>query len=398
MAVDGFESLRLGAAPLVGREQAAVGLALLGPVVVGAVLVVLLPRLSARLRWLPLLVVLVLASVGWVAAVNLTRPDGLTRPLERPGDEYLEDVDAVATAGPHRFLVDFPDQVDDYAVHTRSHPPGFVLTLWALDEVGLGGSGWAAALVVSAGAVGLAMVAIGLREVAGEAVARRAVPFLVLAPAVLWIGSTADALFAAVAATGVVLLVTASGRPDGGRGRAFGGGAVLGVGLCLSYGLALAGLIALPVLVARRRLGLVLPAAAGAAVVVAAFWLAGFDYAAGFAASRREVAESVQSTRPLALFLLLNLAVLGIACGPAVVAGLAALRDRPTWLLVGGAVLAVVVADLSGLSKGEVERIWLPFAFWLVPAAVAHDPPARGWLAAQVAVTVAIQAMVKTGW
>ena len=26
---------------------------------------------------------------------------------------------------------------------------------------------------------------------------------------------------------------------------------------------------------------------------------------------------------------------------------------------------AILIADLSGLSKAEVERIWLPFAVWL---------------------------------
>ncbi len=110
------------------------------------------------------------------------------------------------------------------------------------------------------------------------------------------------------------------------------------------------------------------------------------------------MAESVQGTRPLALFLVLNLAVLGIACGPAVVAGLARLRDRATWFLVGGALLAVVVADLSGLSKGEVERIWLPFSVWLLVAGSVHDPPGRGWLAVQVAFALTVQTLVRTGW
>jgi hypothetical protein len=38
------------------------------------------------------------------------------------------------------------------------------------------------------------------------------------------------------------------------------------------------------------------------------------------------------------------------------------LRDRQLWLLVGAALTAVLLADVSGLSKAEVERIWLPFA------------------------------------
>jgi len=268
-----------------------------------------------------------------------------------------------------------------------------------MDRVGLGGRGWAAGLMVGAGAAGLAAVLIGTREVAGERVARRAAPFLVLAPAALWIGSTADAVYMAAGATAVALVLVASGR----RGPpswalALAGGLVLGVCLTFSYGLWLLGFVALPTIVRRRRWDLVPVAAAGALVVVGALWTAGFDYLAAFQATKGEVEESVQSTRPFALFLVLNLVVLGIACGPAVVAGLGRLRDRGTWLLVGGALLAVAVADLSGLSKGEVERIWLPFAVWVIVAGSSHRAPARGWLAVQVAFAVAIQVAVRTGW
>ncbi len=211
MAREGFASLRLGAAPLVGRQDAAFGLRFVLAVVVGGILVWLLPVLAARLSWRRLLAVVVLATIGWVVAVNLTRDGGLTRPLERPGDEYLVDVPAIDS--PRDFLVTYPERIDDYAVHTRSHPPGFILVLLGLDRLGLGGAAAAAALVVGAGAAGLAAVLIGVREVAGEVVARRAAPFLVLAPAALWIGSTADALYAAVGAAGLALLLVGSGRP-----------------------------------------------------------------------------------------------------------------------------------------------------------------------------------------
>jgi hypothetical protein len=397
MRRDGFAALRLGAAPLVGRQEAAVGVRLAVPVVVGATLVMVLPRFAVRLRWRPLLLVVVLAAVSWVAAVNFTRPDGLTRPLERPGDEYLVDVPSIDS--PRDFLTTYPDRIDDYSVHTRSHPPGFVLLLWGLDALGFGGAGWAAALVVGAGASGLAAVLIGVREVAGEQVARSAAPFLVLAPAALWIGSTADALYAAVGAAGLALVLVASGRPGAaGRGTALAGGVALGACLLFSYGLWLLGLVAIPTIARRRRWDLVPIAVAGALSVVTLFWLAGFDYLAGFAATRREVAESVQSTRPLALFVVLNLAVLGIACGPAVLAGLARLRDRATWSIVGGALLAVAIADASGLSKGEVERIWLPFTVWMIVAGSAHRPPARAWLVVQVVFALTIQTLVRTGW
>jgi len=61
--------------------------------------------------------------------------------------------------------------------------------------------------------------------------------------------------------------------------------------------------------------------------------------------------------------------------------------------------LAVVVADLSGYSKGEVERTWLPFAVWLV-AASAPLPPrhVRAWLAAQAGVALLVNHLLLTPW
>ena len=81
--------------------------------------------------------------------------------------------------------------------------------------------------------------------------------------------------------------------------------------------------------------------------------------------------------------------------GPAVIAGLTVRPARAGRLLVVSALAAVAVADLSGLSKGEVERIWLPFMPWITLAAVsllrgARRRPAR-WLAAQAALAIVLQ-------
>ncbi len=64
-------------------------------------------------------------------------------------------------------------------------------------------------------------------------------------------------------------------------------------------------------------------------------------------------------------------------------------------MLPAGALAAVAIAIVSGLSKGEVERIYLPFALWLLPAAAAlPDRQRRWWLAAQVGTAVVVQ----LGW
>jgi hypothetical protein len=54
------------------------------------------------------------------------------------------------------------------------------------------------------------------------------------------------------------------------------------------------------------------------------------------------------------------------------------------------------------MSKLEVERIWLPFAMWLLPAAAALGTRSatigRPWLALQMLFALAIQTFVRTGW
>jgi methylthioxylose transferase len=59
------------------------------------------------------------------------------------------------------------------------------------------------------------------------------------------------------------------------------------------------------------------------------------------------------------------------------------------------ALAAVFAADVSQHSRGEVERIWLPFVPWL---ALAAPGDRRGWLAAQVAVALVLQSAVVSPW
>jgi hypothetical protein len=68
----------------------------------------------------------------------------------------------------------------------------------------------------------------------------------------------------------------------------------------------------------------------------------------------------------------------------------------------------VALADASGLSKAEVERIWLPFAPWVLLAgsALVETPRAsplswqggRAWLALTLAWGLAIQLLLRTVW
>ena len=112
---------------------------------------------------------------------------------------------------------------------------------------------------------------------------------------------------------------------------------LFGVTAFLSYGLVLLAVIPLGIAFHRRRVRPILLAALGASFVFLAFALAGFWWFAGLAATRARYHAGVASRRPYDVFLLVNVACLAIATGPAIAVALARLRDRRLWWLVGGA-------------------------------------------------------------
>jgi hypothetical protein len=60
---------------------------------------------------------------------------------------------------------------------------------------------------------------------------------------------------------------------------------------------------------------------------------------------------------------------------------------------------AVALADLSLMSRAEVERIWLPFVPWLlVGTALLDDRWLRRGLALQASVALVVQHLLFTGW
>ena len=196
---------------------------------------------------------------------------------------------------------------------------------------------------------------------------------------------------------------------------------MLASSLYLSYGLvplviALAG----AVLLSTRRLHLIVPAMAGATAIAATWTWAGFRWLDGFNAARAFYRAGAAAERPYSYFVVANLVVFAVMLGPAVIAALARPPTRSAdalprpagslrsadrlppslrWL-VWGSLIAVAVADLSGLSKGEVERIWLPFLPFatLVVVRLAPSRGAAPWIAAQAAVAIALQTLMVWPW
>lgn len=379
---------------------------LLVPIAVGGALVAAAPTIVRRLPWRRLLVAAVAGAVIWSVSVALVDgPAGLTRGPSW-SSEYGHDVPAVAAA-PGHFLRTFTAQIGDYEIHVRGHPPGMVLVLAGMDRAGLHGPGWEAALVILAGALAAAAALVAARELAGERLARRAAPFLVLAPAAIWIASSADAFFLGVTAWAVTLIVLALRRTGRQSDQlAIAGGLLLGVGLMLSYGVLLVALVPLVVAVAARRWRPLVVAAAGVAVVLLTFLAFGFWWVGGLLATKHEY-DVLDLQRPYRYFVVNNLSAWALGLGPATAVALTRLRDRRLWLLVGGGALAALAADVTGLSEGEVERIWLPFTIWVLLAGAVlaggdNEPPrwraAQGWLALQAASAIVLVSLVTTQW
>ncbi len=389
--------IRIGNAPLVGAADLRLSLQVLPAALFALAAVLLAPRLAAALSWRRLLVCAGLAAGVWTVLLALTDGvDALSAPLETRY-EYLAAVDRVGS--PTAFLSSFTDVLSSYPTHVKGHPPGLVLLLAGMDAIGLGGGGWATVLVIAGGAAAVPAALLAHRALAGEAQARAAAPFLVLLPGAVWLGTSADALFTGVAAVGIALFTLAACAPPGRRADVLAGsaGVVLGIGLHLSYGITPLGAVVLAVALCRRAWRVTAVAAAGLAVVFATSAASGFWWFDGLAATRELYFEGVASRRPYLEFLLIDVAAFCLVVGPAVAVGLGRLRDRGTWILCGGAAFALTAAALSGLSRGETERIWLPFAPWIVLATCALGA-SRRWLASAATLGLVVQVGARSPW
>lgn len=367
------------------------------------------PDLARRLRWRPLLAAGYLFCVMWTFALAMVDGwrEGVAGRLATP-DEYLPtvreitDIPAMLRGFTGRIL-DY--QPDSWPTHVSAHPPGATLVFVWLDRIGLGGGGWAAVLCVLVGAAVAVAVPVTIAVLGRVDHARAALPFVALMPGAVWFGVAADGMFAGVVAVGIALF--AVGAAQARTVPALLGGVLLGFGVFLSYGLVLMSSVAMAVVVVTRRWRALLPGVAGALAVTAAFALSGFWWFDGYQLVVQRYHQSLAEARPGWYWIWANLACLVLVVGPAVVAGLR--RAVPRFVrpggdvaliaLVRGGALAVVAADVSGLSKAEVERIWLAFAVWLV-AAAALLPAAtrRWWLVAQALTALTVNHVLLTNW
>ncbi|ULL09459.1 hypothetical protein CKW46_06860 [Mycobacterium liflandii] len=406
---------RAGAAPIFGYWDIHASWGTIAAILLALAVLVWGPRVARKLSWRVLPLATWATACGW--AFSLAMIDGFERGFAgrlTTKDEYLSEVGGVTDIPV--MLRTFASRIVDYqpnswTTHVSGHPPGALLTFVWLDRIGLGGGAWAGFLCLLVGSSAAAAMVIAVGALAGKHVARRAAPFVAIAPTAIWIAVSADGYFAGVTAWGITLLAIAV--HGGSRFRALwaaGAGLVLGWAIFLSYGLALMGLPALAVLASanhwRTALKALWPAVLAALGVALAFAVAGFWWFDGYTLVQQRYWQGIAHDRPFQYWSWANLACVVCAIGLGSVAGIsrvvdaAAIRRRSgLHLLLLGMVAAILVADLSMLSKAETERIWLPFTVCLTTAPALLRPRSdRLWLAVNAAGALAVNSIIFTNW
>ncbi|WP_410100551.1 hypothetical protein, partial [Streptomyces sp. PAL114] len=321
-----YGTLRVGWPPLVGNWMPHVGPGTPAAIAVAVAVVAYGPALAARLPWRRLLLTVWGGALAWTWSLALV--DGWSWGVAgrlTTRHEYLQvvgrwqDIPATLRDFHAHILIGTPD---NWPAHVAGHPPGATLTFVLLDRIGLGGGGWAGAFVITAGTTAAVAELVTVRRLADEGLARRAAPFLVLAPAAVWTGTSADGWFAAVAAWALALLALAvtGCRP---AWTGLGSGLLFGLTLYLSYGLTLVAVIAAAVLLlGTRRLRPLPYVAAGSLVVPAVFTALGFDWWEAYRLLVTRYYQGAGGVRPYGYWIWANLACTVLVVGPATVAGL----------------------------------------------------------------------------
>jgi methylthioxylose transferase len=384
-----------------------------------------LQRLVAVLPWRRLLAAGWLLNLAWMCSLTLV--DGLQQgwiDVLLDPNEYLHDLHRISD--PWTFVstfthfIAFGPVVDGdlvWTTHVAGHPPLTTLIFWLLGRLGLGGGFWAGALCILVGSAASVALPATLRELGAEAASRRIVPFVALFPGAVWMAVSADGLFAGVAVSGLALMCLGAAR---GRILAsLAGGLLLGIAVFLSYGLILFGLIVLPaMLLTVRQRGLrsvLVPwliATVGFVTVAAVHMALGFNWVSGLVALRVRYNQGVAGDRPFSYFVYADLAAWLVSCSPLLAIGVVRsmtvlgkgrtgpwTQDRIVAVLALSGVLAALVADFSGLSKAETERIWLSFGVIAYSGlALLHGQRARWALATSAAWALLVNHLLNTGW
>jgi len=427
----GWQVHAQGLAPLHARGDLRLGPGTPAAFLLAVAAVAVAPRI-ANWPWRRLLAAVFGFGVAWM--VSLAAVDGISglgAVLERRG-EYLVPARGIRDVGVllREYISRIPLHSDEaWPTHLAGHPPGAVLFFVLLVRLGLGSALAAGLVVIAVAATTAVAMMIAVRRLASERLARRAAPFLAAGPAAIWMAVSADAVFAAIAAWGACALAVAATCRRSAARIAWGAASGLLFGWCVmsSYGLPLLGVLAVTILwLARSALPLV-GAIPAALAVVGAFAVLGFPWWEAYPVLQQRYWDGIASARPGAYWTWGDLAALSFSAGPWAGAAVAAAgvelagaarRRRvaassfspmratagtsarvAVAALTAAGMLMVLAADVSQMSRAEVERIWLPFVPWLlVSSALLPARWRRVGLAGQLAFALAVQHLLWSQW
>jgi hypothetical protein len=403
-------------APLHANWQPRVGPGTIPAVAIAVAALVFAPRLARTLRWRWLLLGSFGVGLAWLLSLAFVDGvAGVSGILVKPHEE-LNTAHTVTNIGAmlHEFISRIPLHAPHHwQVQVAGRPPGALLFFVAVVHLGLGG-GFAAGIAVTVLAATIPVaVLLTVRRLGADAGARLAAPFLVLAPAAIWESVSGDAVFATFSTWGLCALAFAATARSWRSisGWSLVAGALLGYTVFLSYGLLLVALVALAILVLARSWRPIPIVLAVIAIITIGFAVAGFAWWRAYPVLTQRYFDGIASVRPYSYWVWADFACLAISAGPvvgsAVATALLRVRSwrlepvelRPIILLTLAGFAMVLLADVSGMSKAEVERIWLPFIPWLLVGTALLPPRwARLAFAGQLAVALLTQHLLHFNW
>jgi len=360
------------------------------------------PRLlSPRLS--PPLFALICAALAAIAALSMaTARGGGIETLSsvfssdpEAANEYLPALPALKY-GVAALLGNFAAWAPTLPIHPSAHPPGLLIALhWA----GISSAEGLAAVVIAAGALTAPLTYLLARQLRDERGARVAALLWCFSPAaILYVATSADALFAALGTVSALALVSYR------RLSPVFGAAALAVASFFSYALLAVGAWAAVVVFQRDGLRRTVVLAATAATLLIAFYGTlyaawGFDPIGAVRAAHEVYVLGISSVRPYLYWLFGSPVAFAVAAGlPISWFVLRALaQGEPA---AQGLALIVLTAALIGVTKAETERIWL-FMVPLACVAAAAALPVRLLRPALVALalqTIVVQLTAATIW
>ena len=357
-------------------------------VAVGVAVVAIVERVTRWQRWVAVIAASSLVGGAWAWVLQWVRNKDLALLLTNATD-YRPFIPKVRSG----YFADYIDLLPQAPTHVKGHPPLALGTVWVADPLVPGA--FALAMVIL-GAMVLAMLLVldTVRRTAGMAAARSAVMPVVLIPSAVWAFVSFDTVVMCEVALATWFATLALERSR--RAIAFGAlsGLVCGIVIFTTYGGV--AMLVLPAVVLWRRWGALCAAAIGGGAVIAFFAGLGFWWIDGLTATKYYYVEGISSMRPYWYFTFLaNPAIVAISIGPSAVIGWFRRRaPMVAWAALAGA----VIADVSGMSKGEVERIWVPFMPWIAVGSVGSGMRARTVGALSIGVSLLVTLVLKSPW